>query len=73
MPGATAVVRAASAAHGHNEYPRLPATYGRGMNDYVECRDCGFVLAAADSPSRDPKHWDACPDCGGTEFGRVGE
>ncbi|MFD1566209.1 hypothetical protein [Halolamina litorea] len=43
------------------------------MNDYVECRDCGFVLAAADSPSRDPKHWDACPDCGGTEFGRVGE
>ena len=33
---------------------------------FCECRDCGFVLRAADGLS--PKYWEACPDCGGTDF-----
>jgi rubredoxin len=38
---------------------------------FWECRDCGFVLRATSGRSAGPKHWDACPDCGGTEFDPV--
>lgn len=37
------------------------------MNEFVECVDCGFVTTAG-SAGPEPDHWDACPDCGGTEF-----
>lgn len=43
------------------------------MERYIECRRCEFVLTAGDSTGLVPKHWDACPDCGGTEFGTVSE
>lgn len=37
------------------------------MHEYVECVDCGFVtLGTGTGP--EPKRWDECPDCGGTEF-----
>lgn len=38
------------------------------MREYVECRECGFVLTAANAGDAEPLHWDSCPDCDGTEF-----
>ena len=44
----------------------------REASGFCECRNCGFVLQAASDGSPTPKHWDACPDCGGTDFATPG-
>lgn len=41
------------------------------MSDYVECRDCTFVLQAKAGPDPEPRHWDSCPKCGTAEFDRI--
>lgn len=38
------------------------------MNEFIECRGCGFVLYAKRGDEPRPKNWDSCPDCGGTDF-----
>lgn len=43
------------------------------MQKYIECVECGFVLYAMTFETADPKHWDAYPDCEGTEFEFVGD
>lgn len=40
---------------------------------FLECRDCGFVLRGSLDGAADPMYWDCCPDCAGTEFEVVGE
>lgn len=42
------------------------------MREYIECRECGFVLVADHTDDATPLHWDACPACEGTEFGPAG-
>lgn len=40
-----------------------------GQNtEFSECQGCGFVLRATASTDPQPKHWEACPDCGAAEF-----
>ena len=38
------------------------------ISAFSECDGCGFVLQAESCQNPDPKHWDECPDCGGTDF-----
>ena len=57
---------------GHKAKEEIPLTAATvGANDYVECQNCGFVLATDSSVEMTPKHWDSCPDCDGTDFGLV--
>lgn len=37
-------------------------------NEYVECRGCEFVYVAAQKTDPHLRNWDACPNCGGTDF-----
>lgn len=48
----------------HISYERL----NRLMTDYVECRQCGFILLSDGSTNPQPKRVDACPGCDGNEF-----
>ena len=41
------------------------------VSDYVECRNCAFVLRAQAAPDPKPQHWDSCPGCGTAEFERI--
>lgn len=43
------------------------------MVEYIECVDCGFVLLADSTTQAQPKRFDACPDCDGTDFDLPGE
>lgn len=38
------------------------------MDAYAECQDCEFVLLAAEESDPVPRRWEACPECGGTDF-----
>lgn len=42
------------------------------LTEYIECLDCGFVTYAEDPSTPEPVTWDACPDCGSTEFDFTG-
>ena len=39
---------------------------------YIECLNCGFVTYSKNASSPEPRTWDACPDCGSTEFDFTG-
>lgn len=43
------------------------------MMQFLECRSCGFVLRGSPDGDAEPRHWDRCPDCAGSEFDVIGE
>lgn len=43
------------------------------MNEYVECRECRFVVLSTGATVPEPKRVDACPNCDSTEFRFPGE
>lgn len=38
------------------------------MDEYIECRQCGFVVLASGGANPQPKRVDSCPACDSTDF-----